>query len=237
MLYDSQKRILDIIVALLLMIIFLPFWFVVPILIAFDSGWPIVFRHRRVGKDGKEFYLYKFRSMVKDADDILHFQDKKLLEEFKKGDWKIKNDPRITKLGKVLRSLTIDEFPQLFNVLKGEMSMVGPRAYLAKELVEQTAKYPETKAYVKDILSVKPGITGPWQTGGRNEVPFSTRAKMDAEYARQRSIMNDIRILARTPRAMISKWWSLESPESVVSGHVSGPTALGLQTAVHIQYT
>jgi len=188
------------------MVVFLPFWFVVPILVFFDSGWPLIFKHRRLGKDAKEFYLYKFRSMVKDADDILHKQDKKLLEEFRNGDWKIKNDPRITKLGKVLRSLTIDEFPQLFNVLKGEMSMIGPRAYVEKELAEQTARYPETKAYVPLILSVKPGITGPWQVSGRNEVPFPVRAKLDAEYALKRSIMNDIRILFKTPQAMISKW-------------------------------
>jgi lipopolysaccharide/colanic/teichoic acid biosynthesis glycosyltransferase len=204
--YQSQKRILDIVVAILLGIIFLPIWFFVPILVYLESGWPVIFRHRRMGKDGKPFYLYKFRSMVKDADDILHKQDKKLLEEFKKGDWKLANDPRITKLGKVLRSLTIDEFPQLYNVLKGEMSMVGPRAYLQKELEEQVAKYPETQEYVDLILSTKPGITGPWQTGGRNEVPFSVRAKMDAEYAKKKSILEDIRILIHTPKAMISKW-------------------------------
>lgn len=144
--------------------------------------------------------------MVKDADDILHKHDKKMLEEFKKGDWKLANDPRITKLGKVLRSLTIDEFPQLYNVLKGEMSLVGPRAYLRKELEDQVARHPETKAYTDLILSMKPGITGPWQTGGRNEVPFVTRAKMDAEYAKKRSIVNDISIMLRTPQAMISKW-------------------------------
>lgn len=204
--YEQQKRILDLVVALSLTILFLPFWFIVPILIYFDSGWPVIFKHKRVGQHGVEFNLYKFRSMVKDADDILHKHDKKLLEEFKKNDWKVKNDPRITKLGKILRSLTIDEFPQLYNVLKGEMSMVGPRAYVKRELDEQTNRYPETKSYAQDILSVKPGITGPWQTGGRNEVPFVTRAKMDAEYARQRSVWNDLKILARTPRAMISKW-------------------------------
>ncbi len=206
MLYDTQKRLLDILVAMVLMIIFLPIWFVVPILILFDSGWPLLFKHKRLGKNGQEFFLYKFRSMVKDADDILHKQNKQLLEEFKNGDWKIKNDPRITKLGKVLRSLTIDEFPQLYNVLRGEMSMVGPRAYVRRELDDQGERYPETKQYIPLLLSVKPGITGPWQTSGRNEVPFPVRARMDAEYAQQRSIMNDLRILFRTPKAMISKW-------------------------------
>jgi lipopolysaccharide/colanic/teichoic acid biosynthesis glycosyltransferase len=204
--YELQKRILDISVALGLFVIFLPVWIVVPILIIFDSGRPIIFKHRRVGKNGKSFDLYKFRSMVVDADDILHKQDKALLEKFKNGDWKIQNDPRITRLGKVLRSLTIDEFPQLYNVLRGEMSMVGPRAYVKKELDEQTKRYPETKPYVEDILSVKPGITGPWQTGGRNEIPFAKRAKIDAEYARKQSLWTDFRILLKTPQAMISKW-------------------------------
>jgi lipopolysaccharide/colanic/teichoic acid biosynthesis glycosyltransferase len=204
--YDQQKRLLDLSVAILLSLIFLPVWIIVPTLVYFDSGWPVIFRHRRVGKDGKEFYLYKFRSMVKDADEILHKQDKQLLEKFKQGDWKLADDPRITKLGKVLRSLTIDEFPQLYNVLRGEMSMIGPRAYLKKELEEQSSKYPETQKYIDAILSVKPGITGPWQTSGRNEVPFVTRARMDADYAQHASLHHDVEILLRTPKAMISKW-------------------------------
>jgi lipopolysaccharide/colanic/teichoic acid biosynthesis glycosyltransferase len=204
--YAVQKRILDLLVATGLAIIFLPIWLIIPILVYLDSGWPVIFKHRRVGEGGKEFFLYKFRSMVHDADDILYKKDKKLLEEFKKGDWKLANDPRITKLGKVLRSLTIDEFPQLYNVFKGEMSMVGPRAYLKRELDEQASRYPETRAHIEKILSSKPGITGPWQTSGRNEVPFSVRAKMDAEYASKKSIWYDLAILFRTPRAMISKW-------------------------------
>lgn len=207
MLYDTQKRILDLVVASCLSIIFLPFWIIIPLLIYLESGQPVIFKHRRVGKGGKEFDIYKFRSMIPNADEYLHSgQNQELLAKFKAGDWKLENDPRITRLGKVLRSLTIDEFPQLFNVLKGEMSMVGPRAYVKKELVEQTGKYPETKALVKDILSIKPGITGPWQTSGRNEVPFRHRAEMDALYARKRSIINDFKILVKTPQAMISKW-------------------------------
>jgi lipopolysaccharide/colanic/teichoic acid biosynthesis glycosyltransferase len=144
--------------------------------------------------------------MIPNADELLHKHDKELLEKFKAGDWKIENDPRITKLGKVLRSLTIDEFPQLYNVLRGEMSMVGPRAYVDRELDEQTNRYPKTKEYRDIILSVKPGITGPWQTSGRNEIPFEKRAKMDADYAKTKNIINDISILLKTPQAMLSKW-------------------------------
>lgn len=204
--YYQQKRILDIIAALGLMVLFLPVWIIVPILIYLDSGFPIFFKHKRVGLNGKEFFLYKFRSMIPNADEVLHRHNPELLKQFKAGDWKIQNDPRITKLGKVLRSLTIDEFPQLINVIIGEMSIVGPRAYVKAELEEQTKKYPETLPYKKQILSTKPGVTGPWQTSGRNEVPFTTRAKMDAEYAQRHSILEDILILLKTPKAMISKW-------------------------------
>jgi len=175
-------------------------------MIYLDSGFPIIFKHKRIGINNREFYLYKFRSMIPNADDILHKHNKKLLKQFRDGDWKIENDPRITKLGKALRSLTIDEFPQIYNVIRGEMSMVGPRAYVKKELEEQTKKYPKTKEYKKLILSVKPGITGPWQTSGRNEISFDKRAKMDAEYAKKKSIVHDIKILFKTPQAMISKW-------------------------------
>lgn len=206
MTYEQQKRLLDIVVASGLLILFLPVWIVVPILIYVESGFPILFKHKRVGLDGRDFYLIKFRSMVKDADDLLHKHDGELLKKFKENDWKIKNDPRITSLGKALRSLTIDEFPQLYNVLIGEMSMVGPRAYVKKELEEQSKRYPETKKYIADIMTVKPGITGPWQTSGRNEVPFKKRAMMDAEYAKNRSIQKDLLILFKTPQAMISKW-------------------------------
>lgn len=204
--YEHIKRVLDIILALMLAFLFLPFWIIVPLLIFIDSGRPIFFTHKRMGKNGIEFTMYKFRSMIPNADELLHTQDQQLLKTFKQNDWKIKNDPRITKLGKILRSLTIDEFPQLFNVIKGEMSMIGPRAYVKKELEEQSIRYPETQPYIKDILSVKPGITGPWQTSGRNEIPFRIRAKMDALYARNHSFKQDLIILLKTPRAMLSKW-------------------------------
>lgn len=204
--YELQKRVLDVTVALILIILFLPFWIIIPILVMIDSGWPVFFTHTRVGKGGKPIQMYKFRSMVKNADQLLHQQDRQLLEKFKSGDWKLENDPRITRLGKVLRSLTIDEFPQLLNVLQGDMSMVGPRAYVEQELQEQTARYPETKKYVQQILKIKPGITGLWQVSGRNDVPFRKRVQLDAKYAQERSILTDLKILAKTPKAMISRW-------------------------------
>lgn len=204
--YLEVKRIMDILIAIFLAVLFLPVWICVPILIRLNSKGSIFYNHRRIGKGGREFWLYKFRTMVEDADEILFKKDKKLLEKFKKGDWKLKNDPRITKWGRIIRNLTIDEFPQLWNVFKGEMSIVGPRAYVKEEISQQTKKYPETKKLMNTILSVKPGITGPWQTSGRNIVSFSKRAAMDYDYAKNHSLWRDLMILIKTPKAMISKW-------------------------------
>ena len=204
--YDFIKRVFDIVFSLVLAVVFLPVWIVIPILIKLDSKGPIFFKHKRIGKNGKEFWMFKFRTMVADADEILHKKDKKLLEEFKNSDWKLKNDPRITKLGRLIRNLTIDEFPQLYNVLKGEMSVVGPRAYVKIEIKEQTKKYPKTKKLLKNIFKVKPGITGPWQVSGRNEIPFVKRAKMDSDYAKNYNLDVDLEIVLKTPQAMITKW-------------------------------
>lgn len=200
------KRIIDILSALVLFVLFLPIWIILPLLIKIDSPGPIFYRHKRVGKAGKEFYLYKFRSMIADADKVLYKENPKLLKKFKASDWKLKNDPRITKLGRLMRNLTLDEFPQLWNVLKGDMSLVGPRAYIQTELDEQVKKYPETKKYLKNVLSVKPGLTGPWQVSGRNEIPFDKRVKIDNQYAIQHNLAYDIIIMLKTPQAMISKW-------------------------------
>lgn len=200
------KRLIDIVSALVLGVIFLPIWIIIPILIRLDSPGPIIYKHKRVGKDGREFWLYKFRTMVKNADEILFRKNPHLLNKFKQGDWKLARDPRITTLGRIMRSVTIDEFPQLWNVLKGEMSLVGPRAYLRQELLSQQKKYPPTRPLIKDILTVKPGITGPWQTSGRNEIPFDKRAQMDAHYSRNQSLLHDLWIILNTPKAMFSKW-------------------------------
>jgi len=204
--YPQIKRIFDIILALVLTLLFLPAWVIVPLLIWIDSGRPTIYRHKRIGLNGKEFWLYKYRTMIQEADEVLYNKDKKLLKRFKEHDWKLENDPRITRLGRLLRNLTIDEFPQLYNILRGEMSLVGPRAYMKLELKDQTRKYPQTKPWIKTILSVKPGITGPWQTSGRNIVPFDKRAAMDLKYAKHYNLFWDLSIIIKTPIAMISKW-------------------------------
>lgn len=204
--FEPMKRLMDLVFASVLIVVFLPVWVIIPILILLDSAGPIIYKHRRVGKGGKQFWMYKFRSMVHDADEILFKKDRKLLQQFKASDWKLEQDPRVTPLGRIMRSITIDEFPQLINVLKGEMSLVGPRAYVRDELNEQQRKYPETTEWIRDILTIKPGITGPWQTSGRNIVPFNVRAKMDAQYARKKSLIEDMLIIIKTPMAMFSKW-------------------------------
>jgi lipopolysaccharide/colanic/teichoic acid biosynthesis glycosyltransferase len=198
---------LDLTAALILAIIFLPVFLIVPIIIKLTSPGPILYKQKRVGREGKEFILFKFRSMVENADEII-VNNKKLLKKFKESDWKldITEDPRITKFGAFMRKITIDEFPQIWNVFRGEMSIVGPRAYRKQEIDEQLERYPQAERMMSEILSVKPGITGPWQTSGRNEVPFLKRAQLDADYAEKRSILDDIIILFKTPQAMLSKW-------------------------------
>jgi lipopolysaccharide/colanic/teichoic acid biosynthesis glycosyltransferase len=162
---------------------------------------------KRLGENMKLFRLYKFRSMMYQAD-VLEKTDprfKSVYEEKRKsGNYKVKNDPRITPIGKFIRKHSIDEMPQFINVLKGEMSLVGPRAYLPDELAEQQKKFPGTEKYVKEMLVVKPGITGYWQVTGRSDVNFDKRIEMDAYYARKKSIMFDILIMLKTPWAMVT---------------------------------
>lgn len=205
--YEIVKRTVDIIFSLVILLIFLPIIIVVIILIAIDSKGPILAdTPERIGRNGRLFKMYKFRSMIQNAHEILRVNPKfqKLLSEYKKGSYKLKDDPRITRVGTYIRKHSLDEVPQLLNVLIGEMSLVGPRAYYPDELREQQKKYPETKNAVKIVLSVKPGITGYWQVSGRSEINFDKRIKMDAEYVRKRSILYDLWIIAKTPWAMIS---------------------------------
>ena len=144
--------------------------------------------------------------MISNAHQLLQTDPKfkKLFEEYKENSYKLKEDPRITKVGKWLRRFSLDELPQIFNVLKGDMSMVGPRAYYPDELENQQKVYPETIKYVEEILKAKPGITGFWQVTGRSEVNFDKRVKMDVDYVRKQSVLDDIIIILKTPWAMLS---------------------------------
>lgn len=204
MLYSFSKRLVDIIGSILGIIILSPLLLLVAIAIKIDSPGPILAdTPMRVGKDGKLFKMYKFRSMVQNAQQLLD-NNPKLLAEYKKNSYKIFNDPRVTRVGKVIRRFSIDELPQFFNILKGDMSLVGPRAYYPYELEEQQQKYPTARKFVKIILSGKPGVTGLWQVSGRSEINFDKRVKMDAKYVTRRSLIYDFWIMLKTIPAVIS---------------------------------
>ena len=202
------KRIVDISSSIILLIIFSPIMLVTALLIKLTSPGPVIFKQKRVGNN-KIFLMYKFRSMyIGDNDEFLRTKYPELWEKYKKLDWKLpmNEDPRITKVGKYIRAASIDEMPQFLNVLKGEMSLVGPRAYRDEELKENYQKYPEARKNIDIIRTAKPGITGLWQVSGRNDVNFQQRAELDAKYINQRSIVQDILIILKTPFAMLSRW-------------------------------
>ena len=207
MIYDFSKRLLDVVLSVTLIIIFSPVIIITAIAIKLDSPGPVFAdTPSRVGRYGKLFRMYKFRSMIQNAHEIL-LRDpefKKLHEEYKRGGYKLKEDPRITRVGRLIRKYSIDEVPQFINVLRGEMSIVGPRAYYPDELRDQQKEYPQTRGAVKVVLSVKPGITGVWQVTGRSEINFDKRIQLDASYAVKRSIFYDLWILFKTPNAMLS---------------------------------
>lgn len=201
------KRFIDIAGSIFLLGLFSPIVLITSVVIKLNSKGPIFAdTPKRVGKNGKLFKHYKFRSMVVNAHNLLRTDPKfkSLFERYKKGSYKLYDDPRVTTVGKFIRKHSIDEIPQLVNVLKGEMSIVGPRPYYPDELKEQQAKYPHTKKLVKEVLSVRPGITGYWQVTGRSEVNFDKRIEMDAYYARKKSIILDLLILLKTPWAMVT---------------------------------
>lgn len=210
LMYDFFKRLLDLVSAILVFVVFFPVFVIAPILIKLDSRGPVFYKQRRVGKNGKNFLIWKFRNMVFDADKIL-IEDSGFNKRFKKkAGWKVQDDPRITRVGKWLRKFSIDELPQLINILKGEMSMVGPRAYrrdkAGDEIEEQLKLYPKLRKQMELVLTVKPGLTGPWQTSGRNNLSWDKRVKLDADYASRKSILYDIWLILKTPFAMVSKW-------------------------------
>lgn len=211
MFYDITKRIMDIVFSTILIIIFSPIMIVTAIIIKFTSPGPVLVEKnnlhmQRIGKNGKMFRLYKFRSMPVNADHLLTKDPrfKKLYSEYKKSSFKLHEDPRVTKFGKFIRKYSIDETPQFINVLRGEMSLVGPRPYHADEIEEQQRRYPGTEKFVRQTQTVKPGITGFWQVTGRSNINFDKRIEMDATYAKRKSILMDIIILLKTPIAMIS---------------------------------
>lgn len=211
MFYDFAKRTIDIIGAAVVLVIFSPILLVVAILIKITSPGPIFFTPTRVGCAGKLFKMLKFRSMYmyEIKGELVHAEkylaaNPKLMRAYQKNSYKLKDDPRSTPVGKIIRKFSLDELPQLINVLAGDMSLVGPRAYQEDELEHQQKVYPKTTKFVKIILKSRPGASGPWQVSGRSFINFDKRAQMDAAYLKRRSFLYDLWIIIKTPIAMIT---------------------------------
>jgi len=195
------KTLFDKILALTLIILLIPLFLIIALTIKLDSKGPVIFKQKRIGRQKKIFTLYKFRSMHVDSHSKLATylaNNPEVNEEWKKYK-KIKgHDPRVTKVGKIIRRFSLDELPQLLNVLQGKMSLVGPRPYLAEELEGNDP-------FIKTIIQVKPGITGPWQVSGRSEIPFKERLRLDEYYIRNWSLGIDLIILLKSLGVIFSK--------------------------------
>jgi len=190
---SGVSRVLDIAGASAMLVIALPVLLILALLLKLDSRGPLFFVQRRIGRGGREFPCIKFRTMCCDADVVLQshlakWPDARL--EWQR-DHKLRNDPRITRLGRTVRKLSLDEFPQLINVLRGEMSLVGPRPIVWSEV----ARYGR---YFEEYCAVRPGLTGLWQVSGRNDVSYRRRVSMDCYYVRNRTLLLDLKILLKT---------------------------------------
>jgi undecaprenyl-phosphate galactose phosphotransferase len=194
------KRIFDIIFSILALTIALPCMILIAIVIKMTAGGKVFFSHERIGRGGKRFQCYKFRTMFPDSEERLKTLLKinpQLREEWERKH-KLANDPRITPIGRFLRKTSLDELPQFFNVLKGDMSVVGPRPVVQNEL----DKHFGVKA--GKIFSIRPGITGPWQVSGRSDTSYKTRVMLDEKYVDSRSMMVDLKLIVKTIPSMIS---------------------------------
>lgn len=195
------KRLIDIVGATIGILLLIPLTIMIYIMerLIGDKG-PIFYTQTRIGENGKLFKMYKYRSMVVGAEKKLEEyikENEKAREEYQKYK-KLEKDPRITKVGKLLRKTSLDEFPQFINVLKGEMTLVGPRPYLPQEKEEMNG-------YFKCITSLRPGITGLWQISGRSEVTFIDRLEMDMNYYQNRALKTDMKIIGKTIEKVVKK--------------------------------
>jgi undecaprenyl-phosphate galactose phosphotransferase len=197
--YSIAKRSFDVVAALLILALAAPAMLVIAVLVKLDGG-PILFRHRRVGAGGAAFPCLKFRTMVVDAERALNnllAKDAAARAEWE-AEFKLRKDPRITWLGRFLRKSSLDELPQLFNVLAGQMSLVGPRPIVYQEVARYSTK-------IADYYTCRPGITGLWQVSGRNDVSYDERVALDSRYARQWSFGRDLMILVQTIRVVLQR--------------------------------
>lgn len=191
------KRLFDILLGIIgLILTFIPM-LIICIVIKCTSPGPVIFKHQRVGKNHKVFNTYKFRTMVNDDRDIKDILGKKKYKEYLENH-KVKDDPRVTPFGKILRKTSLDELPQIFNIIKGDMAIIGPRPITEEELVD----YGENKEF---LLKVRPGLTGFWTTNGRSNIDNEIRIKMELYYVAKRSIWLDIKIFFKTFIVVISQ--------------------------------
>lgn len=197
--YHFMKRIFDIVVSVFCLIILLPIFLLICILIKLDSKGTIFYKHKRIGKNGEYIYLYKFRSMYSDSKERLEelLKDPKIREEWEEN-YKLEHDPRITKVGNILRKTSLDELPQLLNILKGDMSLVGPRPVIDEEI----EKY---GLYKKKFLSVTPGLTGWWACNGRSCTSYEKRMELELYYVENCSIWLDIKCILKTIIVVIKR--------------------------------
>lgn len=188
--YDVVKRIIDIIIGSIGLIICLPIFIIIGIIIKLDSKGPVFFKHKRIGKHGNKLEIYKFRTMIDNAEEAMKYFTEEQKKEFKEN-FKLENDPRVTRVGKILRKTSLDELPQIINILKGEMSIIGPRPIVETEL----EKYGKDK---EKFLSVAPGLTGNWAANGRSDVSYEERMALELDYIENRSLMLDLKIFFKT---------------------------------------
>lgn len=188
--YDFVKRVFDIVCSLIGLIVLSPVFIILSILIKTTSEGPVFFAHKRVGKGGKTIKIYKFRSMVTNAEELIKQFTPEQKAEYEKN-FKLENDPRVTKVGKFMRKTSLDELPQLINILKGDISVVGPRPVMDVE----TQIYGN---YRNMLLSVKPGLTGFWAANGRSHTTYTRRRAMEIYYVKNRSVLLDLKIIFKT---------------------------------------
>jgi len=195
--YNFVKRFFDIILSLIGIVVLSPVFFVIALVIRLDSKGKVVFAHERIGKNMRKIKIYKFRTMYENSAEIFNnFSEEQKKEYYI--NFKLDNDPRITRVGDFLRRTSLDELPQLINILKGDMSIVGPRPIVEKEI----EKY---GVYAKTVFSVTPGLTGYWQANGRSDTTYDERVQMDMHYIKSRSIIMDIKIILKTFVSVIKK--------------------------------
>lgn len=195
--YRIVKRLMDILLSIVAIILLSPVFLIVALVIRVDSKGKIIFGHERIGQGMKKIKVYKFRTMYENSDEIFNnFTEEQKREYYI--NFKLDNDPRITKVGKFLRETSLDELPQLVNILKGDMSIVGPRPIVEKE-VKKYGKYAQT------VFSVLPGLTGYWQANGRSDTTYEERVQMDMYYIKNRSLLMDMNIILKTFISVIKK--------------------------------